>query len=64
MVKYLKPIIDVKTRWKSTYDMLECMIGLRQPIVLLANDRAFADAQPTPQQWSILVELMTFLKVS
>jgi hypothetical protein len=35
--KYLKPILDVDTRWNSTYDMLERALYLKMPIKYLCS---------------------------
>ena len=29
---YQKPVLDVKTRWNSTYEMLKCSLKLKNPI--------------------------------
>ena len=52
-IKYLKPILDVETRWNSTYYMLERFIELEPALVLLAADnRSISTLYPDDNDWS------------
>lgn len=37
-IPFLKPILDVKTRWNSTYDMIKRALELKQPLSLLMDE--------------------------
>lgn len=37
-IPFLKPILDVKTRWNSTYDMITRALELKQPLSLLMDE--------------------------
>ena len=52
-IKYLKPILDVETRWNSTYYMLKRFQELEPALVLLAaDDRSISDLYPNDNDWS------------
>jgi hypothetical protein len=60
-VKFVKPILDVPTRWNSTYDMLVRAIRMRTHLQILAVE--YRDDFPlTPLQWSDIERLTQFLK--
>jgi zinc finger BED domain-containing protein 1 (E3 SUMO-protein ligase ZBED1) len=52
-VKYLKPILDVDTRWNSTYYMLERFKKLEPALALLvADNRSINALYPDDEDWS------------
>lgn len=52
-IKYLKPILDVETRWNSTYNMLKRFKALEPALVLLAaDDRSINKLYPDDDGWS------------
>ena len=54
-VKYLKPILDVDTRWNSTYYMLKRFKELEPALALLAVDkRSINTLYPDKEDWSLI----------
>lgn len=52
-IKYLKPILDVETRWNSTYYMLKRFKELKPALVLLAADNhSINDLYPNDDDWN------------
>jgi len=52
-MKYLKPILDVETRWNSTYYMLKRFNELKSALVLLAaDDHLIKNLYPNEDDWS------------
>lgn len=52
-IKYLKPILDVDTRWNSTFYMLERFVKLKPVLALLATDNHSINAlYPDEEDWS------------
>lgn len=61
-VKYLVPIIDVKTRWNSTDHMIERAEHLLIPLKhLCLNDESLGHLRITSNEWSELREIKTVL---
>lgn len=62
---YFKPILDVKTRWNSTYDMIVRAVELKQPISLLL-DELCQENNELPSldnsDWDFFTELQLLLK--
>ena len=58
----LKVLVDVKTRWWSTYTMIERLIYLKKAIgyLVLEND-INEEAVPTEREWNILKKVCNFL---
>ena len=58
----LKILVDVKTRWWSTYRMLERLLYLRKAIgyLVLEND-IDEDDVPTEREWNIIKKVCDFL---
>lgn len=51
-IKYLKPILDVETRWNSTYYMLKRLNELEPALNLLAADnRSISTLYPDENEW-------------
>ena len=46
-IKFLKPILDVKTRWNSLFDMLMRALYLRQPLERLIREMVIEDVEIT-----------------
>ena len=54
-VKYLKPILDVETRWNSTFYMLKRFKELEPVLALLAaDDRSINALYPDNDDWSTI----------
>lgn len=61
-VKYLVPILDVKTRWNSPYDMILRAEHLRTPLkVLCANEKSLTSLRITDREWLDLLEVKHLL---
>jgi hypothetical protein len=63
-VRYFKPIIDIKTRWNSTYDMIEAAIELKQPFNLLSVYPELSNTLIAANEWDTMEELLYLLRVS
>jgi len=51
-IKYLKPLLDVETRWNSTYYMLKRLEQLEPALVLfLADHRSVNNLYPNDDDW-------------
>lgn len=51
-IKYLKPILDIETRWNSSYYMLKRFEQLESALVLLAADnQSINDLYPDENDW-------------
>jgi hypothetical protein len=65
LVNPLKPILDVKTRWNSTYHMIARALELKQPLTLLIDElcRENTDFHSLDNfDWDFFQELSVFLK--
>ena len=52
-IKYLKPILDVETRWNSTFYMLKRFKELEPALLLLAADNRLINAlYPNNDDWN------------
>jgi hypothetical protein len=63
--KFSKPMLDVKTRWNSTYDMIVRALELKQPLSLLLDDLSLEDSDfPLLENsdWDFFTELTLLLK--
>jgi len=61
--KYLSPIIDVATRWNSTYDMIECGLSMRSALNALcstSNDMNIERFLLTDDEWYLLKQISVF----
>lgn len=56
---------DVKTRWNSTYDMLDVAVRYREAVETLCSkaDRGLRAFELTAEEWTIAEELRDVLKV-
>ncbi|KAG4070300.1 hypothetical protein HA402_014400 [Bradysia odoriphaga] len=62
-VQYLVPILDVKNRWNSTYDMILRAEHLQIPLrALCSNERKLSPHQITEIQWMSLLEIKHLLQ--
>lgn len=62
-IKCLVPIIDVATRWDSTFDMIERAIFLKVPIsVMCSKEKKLKNLTITEGEWSELNSLRTMLQ--
>ena len=62
-IKYLKPILDVETRWNSTYYMLKRFKELEPALVLLAADNRSINAfYPDNDDWSSIEVIINKIK--
>jgi hypothetical protein len=64
MPKRLMPR-DVKTRWNSTYTMLDFALSYRKPLDLMSGDRGngLREFELKEEEWKIVPELCDVLKV-
>jgi hypothetical protein len=52
---YLKPILDVDTRWNSTYYMLKRLEQLKPALILLAaTNNTIGDLYPNENDWAVI----------
>lgn len=61
--KYLTPVIDVSTRWDSTFEMIERAIYLKAAMnVLCSKEKSLKKLQLSDEEWSKLNAIGTLLK--
>ncbi|CAD6208000.1 GSCOCG00010277001-RA-CDS, partial [Cotesia congregata] len=64
--KYIKPILDVKTRWNSTHDMIEVGISLKNSLNLFwlshENNKSISMLRLNENEWLLLEQICIFLK--
>jgi hypothetical protein len=64
-VRKIKPVLDVATRWNSTYHMIDKAVELRTPLTMLISTDA--DLQPfllSDEEWMYLRRMKILLEVS
>ena len=62
--KFLRPIIDCKIRWNSTYKMINRVCILKENIQMLAvKFPNLNDYLPTQMEWELFFELDQFLEI-
>ena len=62
-IKDLKPILNVKTRWNSTYYMLERLIKLEPALFLLsAENQSIKDLYPNDDDWVTIKDTLIVLE--
>jgi hypothetical protein len=62
-INYLKPILDVKTHWNSTYYMLKRLEQIKPALVLLsADNRSIRDLYPSENDWIIIKDIILILE--
>jgi len=60
--KYVSPIVDVCTRWNSTYNMLKAGLGMKRSINAICAETDFAQWQFTEDEWEVMQRFASFLK--
>ncbi|KAK4028816.1 hypothetical protein OUZ56_021834 [Daphnia magna] len=58
----LLPILDVQTRWSSTYYFLKGSLRLENAINEIAKDKDLRKNELQPGEWEIVKEVFKFLK--
>lgn len=62
-VKYIKPILDVKTRWHSTFHMLDVGLKLKPALRLLwISFKELTKFQLSEDEWLLLEQIHKFLR--
>ncbi|XJO73687.1 hypothetical protein BDV3_004629 [Batrachochytrium dendrobatidis] len=63
--RILKPILDVATKWNSTFDMLVTALKMREPLVQILDqlymEKKIPDV-PSARDWDDLTELVYFFQ--
>lgn len=60
--KYLKPMLDVPTRWHSTSDMLERALSMKSALITLCANNTLLKYNISKDEWLLLNLLSKFLK--
>lgn len=62
-IKYRKPIIDSKTRWNSTFDMLELGMDMKDGLNSLCDKNTdLKELKIYEKEWSLVEKMVTFLR--
>lgn len=63
-IKYIKPILDVCTRWNTTHDMIGVGLRLKKDLNLLwaSKPSDWQDFSLNEEQWSLLTNIHGYLK--
>ena len=63
-IKFKKPMIDSKTRWNSTYEMIKIALDLKKALILLCNDDGLdlRSCQLNSQEWNLVQDMVDYLK--
>lgn len=62
-VTFLKPVLDIKTRWNSSLDMINWAIKMKTPINLLCeNNEDFYKFTITSNEWNLIHQVFNYLK--
>jgi len=62
-IKFVKPVLDIKTRWDSSYDMLHTAIILKSAIIMMwDNCSNLTNLKIAETDWIILEKIVKFLK--
>nr|XP_017250805.1 PREDICTED: zinc finger BED domain-containing protein RICESLEEPER 2-like [Daucus carota subsp. sativus] len=63
-LKCKKLILDVSTRWNSTYNMLSCAIEFKNVFLIYSTaDQGFRDYVPSADDWDRVAGVCSFLEV-
>lgn len=62
-LSHSRPIIDVKTRWNSTYDMLNWSFKYKLPINVFCDANiSFKTIKPSNVEWNLIERVLNYLK--
>lgn len=62
-INFKKPILDVTTRWNSTFEMLDSAFKMKAALAILCeNDPVFRSLKLTSDDWQLLKKILDFLK--
>lgn len=61
-LKLLKLKQDVRTRWNSTYFMLERLVKLKEPISIVSITFKEVSDNLNSEEWSIIEDILSLLK--
>lgn len=62
--KYQKPTLDVKTRWNSTYKLLQKAFDMKKSLNLIWNAKEIEKYKITNDDWNILAKLLPLLDIA
>ena len=62
-IKFINLILDVRTRWDSSYDMIDTAFRMKKALImLLDNCNELAKLKMSEYEWAYLQQIMKFLK--